>query len=267
MMAEYDLAKIKSDYDQDGYVSGIEFLNEAEAEHHRQKLEAAEADFGNMHYKSKIHTLLTSPLELTTMPKVLDIVEQMIGPDILLYNATYIIKEPNTLSHVSWHQDLTYWGLSHDDQVTLWLALSPATEESGCMRMIPGSHTNGVYEHEATQDEANVLLQGQTVQGIDESKAVMCQLNTGEASFHHGWTLHASMPNNSNDRRIGLNIQYLASHVRQTKHDMDTAMLVRGEDKYNHFGTDIPAESDLDPIAIKRQAELEARYIEIAGQA
>lgn len=266
-MAKHDIARIKADYERDGYVSGIELLSQKEALYHRQKLESAEANFENMHYKSKIHTLLTSPLELATMPSVLDIVEQMIGPDILLYNTTYIIKEPNTPSHVSWHQDLTYWGLSHDDQVTLWLALSPATEESGCMRMIPGSHTKGVYSHEPTDDDTNVLLQGQTVQGVDESQAVMCQLNTGEASFHHGWTLHASMPNNSNDRRIGLNVQYLAPHIRQTKHDLDTAMLVRGEDKYNHFGTDIPAQTDLDPIAIKRQAELEARYIEIAGQA
>ena len=266
-MQSHDLKQIKSTYENQGYVSEVALLNSQEAQYHRQKLEAAEVNFGNMHYKSKIHTLLTSPLELATLPSVLDIVEEIIGPDILLYNATYIIKEPNTPNHVSWHQDLTFWGLSDDDQVTLWLALSPATEESGCMRMIPGSHKSGVHKHEATDDTTNVLLQGQTITGINESKAVMCPLAPGEASFHHGWTLHASMPNNSNDRRIGLNVQYLAPHIRQTKHDLDTAMLVRGEDKYQNFGTDIPATSDLDPLAIKRQAELEARYIEIAGQA
>lgn len=266
-MDKLKLAQIREDYERDGYVSAVPLLNKKEAAHHRQKLETAEADFGNMHYKSKIHTVLTSPLELATMPSVLDIVEEMIGPDILLYNATYIIKEPNTPSHVSWHQDLTYWGLSHDDQVTLWLALSPATEKSGCMRMIPGSHKHGVCEHITGEDENNVLLQSQTIEGVNENEAVMCQLKTGEASFHHGWTLHASMPNNSDDRRIGLNVQYLAAHVRQTKHDLDTAMLVRGQDKFNNFEQDIPASSDLDPVAIKRQAELEARYIEIAGQA
>jgi len=238
-MAQHDLAKIKSDYERDGYVSGIKLLSDQDAKQHRHRLESAEAEFGNMHYKSKAHTLLTSPLELATMPGTLDIVEQMIGPDILIYNVTYIIKEANTPAHVSWHQDLTFWGLSHDDQVSMWLALSPATPESG----------------------------SQTIEGVDESKSVMCPLKTGEASFHHGWTMHASMPNNSNDRRIGLNIQYLASHVRQTKHDLDTAMLARGNDPYNNFGTDIPAEIDLDPAAIQRQAELEALHVETAGQA
>ena len=264
-METNNLQEIGSAYERDGYVSAIPLLNPTEARMHRMRLEDAETKFGNMHYKSKAHTILTSPLELATMPSVLDVVEQMIGPNILLYNVTYIIKEPHTPSHVSWHQDLTYWGLSHDDQVSMWLALSPATKESGCMRMIPGSHTDGVKIHEITDDDDNVLLQGQTIKGIDESKAVMCPLQPGEASFHHGWTLHASMPNHSSDRRIGLNIQYVASHVRQTKHDLDTAMLVRGEDEHQNFGIDIPAITDLDPVAIKHQAELEARHVEIAG--
>ena len=265
-MAKRDLKKIKAEYERDGYISGIEILSEQEANQHRQKLEIAEQSFGNMHYKSKAHTILTSPLELATTPSILDIVEQLIGPDILLYNVTYIIKEANTPSHVSWHQDLTYWGLSHDDQVSLWLALSPATAESGCMRMIPGSHKDGVHEHETNDDETNVLLQSQTIQGVDETKAVMCPLAPGEASFHHGWTLHASMPNKSEDRRIGLNIQYIAAHVSQTKHELDTVMLVRGEDKYKNFGLDIPAQTDLDPAAIKRQEKLEALHVETAGQ-
>lgn len=264
-MPNHDLAAIKSDYERDGYVSGIPLMSETEALAHRERLETAEADFGNMHYKSKAHTFLTSPLEMATDPGVLDVVEQMIGPDIMLYNVTYIIKEANSPTHVSWHQDLTFWGLSDDDQVSMWLALSPATLESGCMRMIPGSHTTGVYEHETGEDANNVLLQSQTIKGIDESNAVMCPLRPGEASFHHGWTLHASMPNNSDDRRIGLNVQYVAAHVRQTKHDHDTAMLVRGQDKFNYYGTDIPAETDLDPVALERQAELERVHVETAG--
>lgn len=261
--AEFD--RWASDYERDGYVSGVPIVSADEAASHRKRLEDAEAQMGSLHYKSKAHTILTSPFELATHPKVLDLVERMIGPDILLFNVTYIIKEPNSPSHVSWHQDLTYWGLSHDDQVSMWLALSPATEVSGCMRMIPGSHKQGRVDHETTADDSNVLLQGQTVRGVREEDARLCPLQPGEATFHHGWTLHASMPNKSNDRRIGLNVQYLAPHVRQTKHDLDTAILVRGEDRYNHFKPDIPATSDLDPETLERQAELERLYRATAG--
>lgn len=260
-----NLDQLQHDYDRDGYISSVGLLNEDEARSHRAALERAEASFGSMHYKSKAHTILRSPLALATLPAALDIVERLIGPNIMLYNVTYIIKEAGTTSHVSWHQDLTYWGLSHDDQVSMWLALSPATPESGCMRVIPGSHKSGVYHHEATHDSSNVLLQGQTVRNVPTETALHCSLRPGEASFHHGWTLHDSSPNVSDDRRIGLNVQYVASHVRQTKHDLDTAMLVRGVDEYAHFGVDIPATSDLDPEALARQAELEKRHVDTAG--
>jgi len=264
-----DIAALVSDYNRDGFVSGVPLLDREGAAHHRKALESAEEQLGeSLHYRFKAHTVLTSPYQLAIRPDVLDIVEAMIGPDILLYNVTYIIKEPHSPSHVSWHQDLTYWGLSHDDQVTMWLALSVADEASGCMRMVPGSHLAGRMDHDISQhDKDNVLLQSQTVHNVDENGAVLCPLQPGEASFHHGWTLHASMPNKSNDRRIGLNVQYLATHVRQTKHDLDTAMLVRGRDEYGHFEPDIPASADLTPEGIARQKMLEERYKQIAGQA
>lgn len=260
-----DLEKVARDYRENGFVSGLDILSETEALHHRARLEQAEADHGKLHYRAKVHTVMQSPCSLVTHPRILDIVEALIGPDILLYDAEYIIKEPHTSSFVSWHQDLTYWGLSDDVQVSLWLALSPATAESGCMRMIPGSHKSGMVEHSATDDSSNVLLQGQTVDHVAEDEAVMCALMPGQTSFHHGWTLHASMPNNSADRRIGLNAQYIAPHVRQTKHDLDSAMLVRGVDRFNHFKTDLPAERDFAPEAMKRWAELEKMHIDTQG--
>ena len=224
----------------DGYVTAVPVLSADEATRHRMALENLEAREGKLHYKAKLHTVMTSPLEMATHPKVLDVVEALIGPDILLYDATYIIKEPGSPGFVSWHQDLAFWGLSDDTQVSMWLALSPATEQSGCMRMIPGSHKDGICRHRTGNRGDNVLFQGQTVEDVDETRAVLCALAPGEASFHHGWVLHASMPNRSNDRRIGLNVQYLAPHVRQTKHDLDSAMLVRGSDRFGHFRQDFP---------------------------
>ena len=266
-MTSNERDNLKRSYQRDGFVTGVRVLSPARAARHRGAMEHAETRIGPLHYKSKIHTILRSPLQLATLPMVLDVVEALVGPNILLYNVTYIVKEAGSSAHVSWHQDLTYWGLSHDDQVSMWLALSPATSRSGCMRMIPGSHVHGCLTHEVTDDSNNVLLQGQTVRGVNESDAVDCELEPGEASFHHGWTLHASQPNTSRERRIGLNVQYVATHVRQTKHALDSAMLVRGEDRFEHFSRDLPAESDLEPAAIARQAALEARHREIAGSA
>ena len=253
-------------YRRNGYVSPVRIIGPEAAADHRRRLEQAEAALGNLHYQAKVHTILRSPLQLATHPRALDVVEALLGPNILVWNVTYIIKEPRTPAHVSWHQDLTYWGLDGEDQVSMWLALSPASEASGCMRLVPGSHRGGPLGHRLTADEANVLFQGQTVDGVDESAAAVCPLGSGEASFHHGWTLHASLPNCSDDRRIGLNVQYLAPRMRQVKHDRDTALLVRGVDEFGHFRPDIPASEDLHPEALARHRALNRLYQETVGR-
>lgn len=252
-------------YIKDGFLSPVDVLTADEATQHRRRLEAAETTYGPLHYKNKIHTILLSPLELATHPRVLAVVETVLGPDILLYNTVYIVKESDSPDHVSWHQDLTYWGFSDDAQVSMWLALSPATAESGCMRMVPGSHRQGHRQHKLMDDPNNVLFQGQTVADVTEEQARLCPLQPGQASFHHGWTLHASLPNRSNDRRIGLNVQYIAPHMRQVKADSDSALLVRGQDRFGHFIVDRPAEADFEPAAVARQRQLDRHYNEIAG--
>jgi ectoine hydroxylase-related dioxygenase (phytanoyl-CoA dioxygenase family) len=252
-------------YARDGFLSGIDILSPTSALQHRQALENAESKVGSLHYKTKVHTILKSAYDLAVDPGLLDIVELCIGPDVLLYNVTYIIKEPHSESHVSWHQDLTYWGFSSDDQVSVWLALSPATRKSGCMKMIPASHRQGKVEHRLTDDESNVLLSGQTIREVDESLAVLCGLEPGQASFHHGWTQHASTPNLSDDRRIGLNMQFVTPRVKQLKQANDSAILVRGEDRYHHFKVDVAASADLDPEAMIRQTVLEQNHRKTAS--
>ena len=247
-----NLNNLLKKYNYEGFITKIPIISKDKALIHRNILENAENRIGSLHYKTKVHTILKSPWEIANNKKILDIVEKIIGPNILLHNVTYIIKEPQSLSHVSWHQDLTYWGFSSDDQVSVWLALSPSSKESGCMQMIPESHKWGIFEHKNTEDNNNVLSSGQTVENIDDKKSVYCDLLAGEASFHHGWILHKSNPNISDDRRIGLNIQYLATNVRQLKHNRDSAICVRGKDEYKNFSSDKPANNDLDPIALEK---------------
>ena len=256
-------SEIRDIYDRDGYIAPLRLFSEDEAQAHRAIMEQTEAEHGKLHYKYKMHSVLRSPCEIATNPVLLDAVEAILGPNILLYNTCYIVKEAGATSHVSWHQDLTYWGLSNDNQVSAWVALSPATGESGCMRMLPGSHKTGHYEHEKTDDPDNVLAFGQTVKGIDEGAARLAPLRPGEASLHHGWTLHASMPNHSSDRRIGVNIQFVSTDVRQVKHDEDSAILVRGVDDYRHFKVDAPALRDMHPDDLARREQLDARINDI----
>ena len=128
-------------FERDGFLAPVCIMDAAEAAAHPRRMEQAEAAIGDLHYQAKVYTILRSPLELASHPRVLETVSTLIGPDVLLWNATYIIKEPCFASHVSWHQDLPYRGLDGEDQVSMWLALSPANKTSGCMRMVPGSQS------------------------------------------------------------------------------------------------------------------------------
>jgi ectoine hydroxylase-related dioxygenase (phytanoyl-CoA dioxygenase family) len=261
------LAQLAQQYEKAGFISGIQILSTQDAACHRACLEAAEAALGqSMHYLNKVHTVMPSAYEIAIHPRLLDVVEALIGPDILLYNATFIIKEPRGTAFVSWHQDLTYWGFDGADQVSAWVALSPANAFSGCMQMLPGSHRNGIQLHTTTEDVDNILLQSQSLSGLDTAEAQLCELAPGEASLHHGWTIHASQPNHSADRRIGLNVQFIRPSMRQIKTAVDTAMLVRGTDAYGHFAPDHPATEWEPEMAARRLAASSTKYQAIAGR-
>ncbi|MGR8949243.1 MAG: phytanoyl-CoA dioxygenase family protein, partial [Gammaproteobacteria bacterium] len=135
-----------------------------------------------------------------------------------------------------WHQDRLYVGLNTAEFVTAWIALSPATVESGCMRFLPGSHREPMKPHKDRFSEDNMLSRGQEISvSIDESKVAPICLEPGQASVHDVGLAHASAPNRSKDRRIGLALHYIPTSNRQLLTDNDTASLVRGVDNHHHF--------------------------------
>ena len=245
-------------YREEGVVSPLTILSGEEASQHRVQLEAAEAVHRPLHYLVKPYLIFGPANDLARHPALLDAVEDLLGPDILLWDSAYVIKEPGASGHVSWHQDLTYWGLDSDQMVTAWIAITPSRPESGCMRYLPGSHLQGRRPHLDTHAEDNLLHRGQDASaGVDEQAVRDIPLRPGQASLHHGWVLHASGPNTSAERRIGLTVQYLTPAVRQTLTDRETATLVRGRDPYRHFQPEPAYTRDFAPGALAFQAEAE----------
>lgn len=246
-------------YHEEGCIFPITVMSPEEAVAHRARLERAEAEYGPMHYMTKPYLVFTSAAEIGHHPALLDAVEAILGPDILLWDSAYVIKEPNNRRFVSWHQDLTYWGLDSDRLVTAWVALSPSTSENGCMKFLPGSHLQGKRDHRDTYAKDNILHRGQEIPDIDDSQAVDIVLRPGQASLHHGWVTHSSGPNLSSERRIGLTLQYTAPSVRQVVGDRESATLVRGVDNYGHFEPEPICQSDFAPEALAYQGEVERR--------
>lgn len=243
-----------SQFERDGYVSPIPVLSISEAGDLRQNLEAVEAAQGGALYpeqRSKSFLLFKWLSDLVHDARILDPVEQLIGPDILLWNTIFWIKEAGAKNFISWHQDTKYWGLSSDKVITAWLALSPASIEAGCMRVMPGTHRGETLSHEDRYHADNMLTRGQEISDdLDETKAAFMPLEVGEMSIHNYRLAHASGPNDSTDRRIGISMHFMPTDTRQIVGDWDCAMLVRGQDQFGHFeAAPVPA-SDFDPPAV-----------------
>ena len=253
-------------YRRDGIVFPIRVFSEAEAAECCAKLAAMEARDGGRITKrtnQKPHLLLTWLDNLIRHPKVLDAVEDVIGPNILCWGSGFFIKGAGDPSIVSWHQDATYWGLSAPDVVTAWIALTPSTVQSGCMRVIPGTHHEQVG-HRDTFAENNLLSRGQELEvEVDESQAVDVVLQPGEMSLHHVLIFHGSAQNRADHRRIGFAIRYVPTYVRQLTGVPDSAALVRGVDTYGNFLPDLPPEADYHPAAVARHAEFLDRQTRI----
>ncbi len=249
-------------FNDQGYCAPIRALTSEEAANLRDRLEIFEATNSGLTagLRNKPHLLLTWLDELVRHPGVLDVVEQVIGPNILVWGSSFFIKEPRNPSFVSWHQDSTYWGLEPPDIVTAWVALSESTRENGAMRVIPGSHKLDQAPHRDTFAANNLLSRGQEIMvEVDESKAVELPLQPGEMSLHHVRLIHGSDPNPSTKWRIGFAIRYIPTYVRQAAGMRDSATLVRGVDKYGHFEPEQRPEFDMAPAAQAHHAAVMAR--------
>ena len=238
----------------DGYHFPVRALSTDEALSYRRRLEQSEAMLGGPlrgALRSKPHLLFTWANELIRHPVILDAVEDIYGPNLLAWSSSFFIKEAHDPSYVSWHQDSTYWGLSHPDVVTAWIALSVSVVENGCMRVMPGTHLKDQLPHKDTFAANNLLTRGQEVQvEVDPAEAVDVVLQPGEFSLHHVRLVHGSDPNNADYRRIGYAIRYIPTYVKQTVGPRDSATLVRGVDTYHHFDMEPAPKADLDPEAV-----------------
>ena len=231
------------DYQRNGYLFPIPVLTPAEAAEGMRNIERLEARIGtplakaHKKYRSGSYTFLPWVEALCRHPRVLDAVEDVLGPDILVYWATFFIKEAGSPAFTAWHQDATYFGLDPHEHVTAWVALSDAGMEAGCMEVLPPNGTPRQYHHANSRLEHSINAAGQViVEPLDETGITAMQLKAGEMSLHHTLCPHRSAPNAASHRRVGYGISYIPAHVRTTSLRRQSALLVRGR---NHGNFDL----------------------------
>ena len=245
--------KYREPYERDGFLPQIDVYTKHEIDAFRARFDELEAREGTEHCQIGIHGRHFEEKfiwELATDPRVLDVMVELMGPNVMLLSTHFFCKYPeqDPQSFVAWHQDITYWGLEPPSAHTAWIAVDDSDVENGCMRVIPGTHKTGIAPHDKSGRAGNLLSIDQQIpdEHVDESRAVDLVLRAGQMSVHDGQVFHASMPNKSDRRRCGLTVRFIPPHVKQTRLNSIKSkwvpVVVRGEDPYRNFAeTKAPA--------------------------
>ena len=202
-------------YERDGIVFPIPVLSQAEVAENRNALDAVIALCGESKRFDNLHLFFPWAYRLATHNAVLDVVENILGPDLVIDGTLVFYKPPRDSSYASWHQDSVYSGWHLTPSVSAWIALTASELGNGCMRAIPGSHKLGLLDHDNVHDDPNLLnRRGERIRmDVEESQAVDLVLRPGEMSLHHTNIVHGSKPNGSDGPRIGFIVRFVTSRT------------------------------------------------------
>lgn len=246
----------------EGYLAPFDAVAPQVAAEFRRRIEAFEERTGlpaEGSLKIKAHLAAPWMVDLACHPAILDVVESLLGPDILLLRSSMFAKDAHDPRFVSWHQDSLYYGQENGEALTVWVAFTKSDVESGCLRVIAGSHRAGNLPHAERKEAMNLLMHGQTALDVDESRAVDLILAPGQFSIHHERTIHGSNPNGSDDRRIGLAFFYGPAASKPIK-GRRAAVLVRGVDRYGHWDREVLPRYDCDPDCMAALTDMSGRF-------
>ena len=222
-------------YERDGIVFPVRAFSVDEVYLFRSELEAVAANCveGSRKRFDSLHLFFDWAYRLVTHEALLNAVEDILGDDILIDGTLVFYKPPQDSSYVSWHQDSVYSGWHLTPSVSAWIALTMSEPANGCMRVIPGSHKQGLLEHDNVEDPNMLNKRGERLRtDVDESQAVDVVLKPGEMSLHHTNIVHGSSPNTSDGPRIGFIVRFVTS--LSTNRDREV-MRVRGSADCSHL--------------------------------
>ena len=161
-------------------------------------------------------------------------IELILGPNIIVLWTSIFPKYPHEPDRILWHQDAYYWGLSSPQLVSAWVALTNSNVANGCMRVIPGTHKQQALPHIKSSHDKRTRLSLEVAVDVDETHAIDVVLAAGEMSLHHPYIIHGSNPNETEKKRIGFAIRFVAPQVKQSLLH-HAVILARGRDDHHHF--------------------------------
>ena len=201
--------EIARDFSENGYVSGIELLSPSEASVFRDHvLQLLDAFGEERDVVRNVANYLSWGYDLASRPFLVDILEALIGPEILLLGSMLLIKPAGSASVVLWHADGEFQSHPGTNHVAAWLALNPSHRRNGCVKVVEGSHRQKHLHHEVVSPNNQIFKALTLVEEPDPEKVRYLELEPGQFSMHNQAIVHGSDANGSDTMRIGLILRY-----------------------------------------------------------
>ena len=231
--------KVKEFYDENGYYGPVKFLQAHKVKEYQTEVYRLmrEMDWMNTDYRCKSNVLFPFINELSKNVVIHDHVKRVLGPNFSCWDTLIWVKDPESDNYVSWHQDGTYWNfLPKERGLTVWVTLSGATKDMGCIQYVPGSHKDGPKKHSDIKNEMNLLMRGQTIDDTNRDNVVYAEAAHGTFLMHHPFIYHGSDANKTTIPRVALGLIFVATDAKPiATYSPESTVMVSGVDEYNYM--------------------------------
>lgn len=221
-----------------GFYGPEKFLSYKENEYYKNHLLKCELKYNLMtsDYRCKSNVLFPWVCELSKHNVIVEYVKQILGNNFHCWDTLIWIKNAKSDKYVSWHQDATYWNFMPKlSGLTVWVTLSGATRDMGCIQYLKGSHKANQVSHNDIKNNNNLLMRGQTV-NYDVKDTVYAECEPGSFLIHSPYIMHGSDKNNSDIPRLALGFIYVATIAKPIEsYDVESTIMINGVDEYNYM--------------------------------
>ena len=163
-------------------------------------------------------------IDIPTFPPILDMMEQVIGPDLILWGTTLFHKPAGLDRGVPWHRDGRYWPIKPLATTTAWIAVTDCTKENGCLRVIPGSHASREIGRHFRDHSDQVTIPETLCDGeFDPDRARDLELEAGQMAIFDIFMIHGSNSNPTATPRTGYALRYMPATSHYDHHDLPIA--------------------------------------------
>lgn len=255
---------VKDTYDEQGYYGPVRFLATHKIKEYQTEIYRLmrEKNLMNSDYRCKSNVLFPFINEISKQAVIVDHVKQILGDNFSCWDCLVWVKDPQSENYVSWHQDATYWNfLPKERGITVWVTLSGATEDMGCIQYIPGSHKQGQVHHSDIKTDNNLLMRGQTIDERDKENIVHAVAAPGTFLMHNPFMVHGSDANITETPRVALGFIYVATDAKPVAtYAPESTIMVSGVDEFNHMLHDPEPTGDFETDKIAWQKAYDRQH-------